>query len=178
MDASNCTPSWKARHVSTLGKTVLKYAQCRVMNWGFFHKRRAEELQVLCLIHSKQKPPREDWIVFVLRQEGRRRPCDHSIMNSALTFKWFNLLTRIGIATCGSWLNRVKCEITTQDGNNCICLFPFRSPCICFQWGKPIFLIRKSCSFCFSNQFVVFWPMSWVNHFNRIIRMNGAFKFL
>ena len=49
-------------------------------------REREEEgkLQILNLAHTKEKLQREAWIIFVLRQEGRRHSCGHHVMDSTL----------------------------------------------------------------------------------------------
>lgn len=77
-------------------------------------------------------------------------PCDHCMMNSALTFKWFNLLTRIRIPHVGLtlWGKELRMEIIASVCFfQCMCVYVFD-----FTEEKSTLLIRKLCSFCFPNQ--------------------------
>lgn len=81
----NCVLLEKCRGVATLGKIILKYASLNhsSINWRFSQKQ--SDFQV-CIWHILKKTPKR--LNHICSQTRRQTvPCDHSMMNSALTFK-------------------------------------------------------------------------------------------
>lgn len=81
------------------------------------------KLQSSCLTHTKEKPQREDGIVFVVRQEGRRY---HNKLGSEISVVPFpsKILGSLHVVLESTGPG----ERLLLGMDICICLFPFKVP--------------------------------------------------
>lgn len=81
----NCVLLEKSRVVTTLGKIILEYASLNSSSKRTAFSQKQSDFQV-CIWHILKKTPKR--LNHICSQTRRQTvPCDHSMMNSTLTFK-------------------------------------------------------------------------------------------